>query len=106
MNNAQLQWVTVAEKKEALKVTKKNSKILFTQSSSRASQNHGLSPRNLHCNIPKVILINTKLDFSGSPVVKTLCSQCRGCTFDPWSEAKIPHAQLAAKKERKKERKG
>lgn len=29
MNNAQLQWVTVAEKKEALKVTKKNSKILF-----------------------------------------------------------------------------
>lgn len=29
MNNAQLEWVTVADKKEAFKVTKKNSKILF-----------------------------------------------------------------------------
>lgn len=29
MNNAQLQWVTVAENKEALKITKKNSKVLF-----------------------------------------------------------------------------
>ena len=24
-------------------------------------------------------------DFTGSPVVKTLCSQCNGCRFDPWS---------------------
>ena len=24
-------------------------------------------------------------DFPGGPVVKTLCSQCRGHGFDPWS---------------------
>ena len=24
-------------------------------------------------------------DFCGGPVVKTLCSQCRGHGFDPWS---------------------
>ena len=24
-------------------------------------------------------------DFSGGPVVETLCFQCRGCGFDPWS---------------------
>ena len=24
-------------------------------------------------------------DFPGGPVVKTLCSQCRGPGFDPWS---------------------
>ena len=23
-------------------------------------------------------------DFPGGPVVKTLCSQCRGQGFDPW----------------------
>ena len=26
-------------------------------------------------------------DFLGGPVVKTLCSQCRGPGFDPWSES-------------------
>ena len=26
-----------------------------------------------------------KLDFPGSPVVKTPCFQYRGCRFDPWS---------------------
>ena len=25
------------------------------------------------------------LDFPGGPVVKTLCSQYRGCGLDPWS---------------------
>ena len=24
-------------------------------------------------------------DFPSGPVVKTLCFQCRGCSFDPWS---------------------
>ena len=24
-------------------------------------------------------------DFPGGPVAKTLCSQCRGTRFDPWS---------------------
>ena len=24
-------------------------------------------------------------DFSGGPVIKTPCSQCRGHGFDPWS---------------------
>ena len=32
-------------------------------------------------------------DFPGSPVVKTLCFQCRGYRFNPWfGETKIPHA--------------
>ena len=31
-------------------------------------------------------------DFLGGPVAKTLCSQCRGSGFDPWSGNEIPHA--------------
>ena len=26
-----------------------------------------------------------RVDFPGGPVVKTLCSQCRGPEFDPWA---------------------
>ena len=36
-------------------------------------------------------------DFPGSPVVKTLHFQCRGCRFDPWSE-KIPHAVCCSRR--------
>ena len=30
--------------------------------------------------------------FTGSPVTKTPCSQCRGPGFKPWSGNEIPHA--------------
>ena len=38
-----------------------------------------------------VVMINGEIisghnqDFPGGPAVKTLCSQCRGPGFDPWS---------------------
>ena len=31
-------------------------------------------------------------DFPDGPVAKTLCSQCRGPRFSPWSGNQIPHA--------------
>ena len=31
-------------------------------------------------------------DFPGGPEPRTLCSQCRGPRFDPWSGNYIPHA--------------
>ena len=31
-------------------------------------------------------------DISGGPVVKTPCSHCKGCRFDPGQRSKIPHA--------------
>ena len=31
-------------------------------------------------------------DFPGDPVAKTLRTQCRGPSFDPWSGNQIPHA--------------
>ena len=35
---------------------------------------------------PNIMALNTLLDFfPGSPVVKTLCFQCRGHGFNPWS---------------------
>ena len=40
-------------------------------------------------------------DFPGGPVVKTLCSQCRGHRFDLQSKNKIPlntHTQTYTKK--------
>ena len=37
------------------------------------------------------ILKEAKGDFSGGPVAGTLCSQCRGPRFNPWSENYIPH---------------
>ena len=45
---------------------------------------------------------NQKLgeDFSGGPVVKTLCPQCRGHGFDPWLE-KIVHAAWRKKQKQK-----
>ena len=33
-------------------------------------------------------------DFSGSPMAKIPCSQCRGLEFDPWSGNKIPQAVM------------
>ena len=33
-------------------------------------------------------------DFLGGPVVKTLCSQCRGPGFDPWSGNYIQHGAV------------
>ena len=38
--------------------------------------------------------INSMQDFPGGPVVKTLCSQCKGHCFNPWSEnwdSHMPH---------------
>ena len=32
-----------------------------------------------------ILFENIKQDFPGSPVVKALCSRCRGHRFDPWS---------------------
>ena len=34
-------------------------------------------------------------DFPGGPVVKTLCFQCRGHGFDPWSWNKDPTCHAA-----------
>ena len=31
-------------------------------------------------------------DFSGCPVVKSPCCQCRGCRLESWSGTKTPHA--------------
>ena len=47
--------------------------------------------------IPPIPLQNQVLggsywDFPGGPVAKTLCSQCRGPRFNPWSGNWIPHA--------------
>ena len=36
-------------------------------------------------------------DFLGGPGAKTLCSQCRGLGFDPWSGNQIPHATTKIK---------
>ena len=33
-------------------------------------------------------------DFLGDPVAKTLCSQCRGHKFDPWSGSEDPACYL------------
>ena len=33
-------------------------------------------------------------DFPGGPVAKTLCSQCRGPGFNPWSGKLIPYATI------------
>ena len=33
-----------------------------------------------------IVLEGNYRDFPGGPVVKTLCFQCRGHGFDPWSE--------------------
>ena len=41
-------------------------------------------------------LLTTKGDFPGGSVAETLCSQCRGPGFDPWSympPLKISHAK-------------
>ena len=38
-------------------------------------------------------------DFPGGPVTKTLCSQCRGPGFDPWSMNQIPHTAIRKKKD-------
>ena len=40
-------------------------------------------------------------DFTGGPVVKTPCSHCRGCGFDPWSGTKILHAVWRSQNEKK-----
>ena len=42
-------------------------------------------------------------DFTGSPVVKTLCFHCRGYGFHPWLGTKIPYASRHSQKKKKKE---
>ena len=45
----------------------------------------------------KQIIVGAKFwgswDFPGGPVAKTLCSQCRGLGFNPWSENQTPHVE-------------
>ena len=41
-------------------------------------------------------------DFSGGPVVKTLCFHCRGCGFDPWSGNWDPACCTAQPKRKRK----
>ena len=40
-------------------------------------------------------------DFSGAPVVKTPCFQCRRHGFDPWSGNKDPTYHVSRLKEKK-----
>ena len=44
----------------------------------------------------KQIIVEVKFwgswDFSGGPVAKTLCPQCRGPGFNTWLGNQIPHA--------------
>ena len=44
-------------------------------------------------------------DFPGSPVVKTLCFQCRGTGSIPGLGTKIPHAMLSGQKKKIKRQK-
>ena len=44
----------------------------------------------------------TRLDFSGSPVVKNLHFRCRGWGSTPGLETKIPHAIWHSQKKKKK----
>ena len=43
------------------------------------------------------MLKRTQGDFPGSPVVKTLCFQCRGCRFYPDQGTMIPQTHGMAK---------
>ena len=43
--------------------------------------------------------ITSTRDFLGGPVVRTLCSQCRGHRFNPWSGTKILHAVQCSKEQ-------
>ena len=45
----------------------------------------------------KHVLKNNLRDFSGSPVVKTLCFHCKGLGFDPWSGTMNPMPHKMAK---------
>ena len=49
-------------------------------------------------NIRISFLSKTK-DSPGGRVAKTLCSQCRGLGFDPWSGNQIPHVTTKKKKD-------
>ena len=64
---------------------------------------------NFYHNKKKSIFFFLKRDFSGGPVIKTPCFQCRGPGFDPWSGKYIPHAQVRVyvpqpKKKKKKKK--
>ena len=47
---------------------------------------------NIMLNEKSQLKRTTYWDFPGGPVSKTLCSQCRGPKFDPWSGNWISHA--------------
>ena len=47
---------------------------------------NGQSQKDKYCMIPYRLSESQQTgNFLDSPVVKTLCFQCRGCRFDPWS---------------------
>ena len=73
----------------------------------------GLKPRSLLANsgnvgklliswsfvLPSVMSVSKRhhQDVPGGPLVKTLCSQCRGHAFNPWSRNWISHDAMKIK---------
>ena len=52
---------------------------------------------------------NSDLDFPGSPMVKTLCFQCKECRFNPWFgelRSYMPHGTTKKKKKKKSKARG
>ena len=45
------------------------------------------------------------LDFPSDPVVKTVCLQCRGQGFNPWSANWVPKCPVAKKKQQQQQKK-
>ena len=46
----------------------------------------------------RISFLSKAKDYPGGLVAKTLCSQCRGPGFDPWSGNQIPHVTTKRKK--------
>ena len=51
-----------------------------------------------------IIKVIRAQDFPGSPVVKTLCFQCKGQGFNSCWETNIPHAMWLSQENRKKKK--
>ena len=59
------------------------------------------TPQNLDTDLILFTKNNSKWDFPGSPVVRTLRFQCRRHGLNPWLGNKIPHAAKHGQKQKK-----